>query len=578
MERLVEVISLKPGSFAHLNKIFLLVSFCLAVAVLFSTIFCVLVHHVSLPYWDEWDVIWEYISNQNSFHILWDQHNEHRIVFPKLFLLVDYLFFGYLGYFPIVLIFLLQATTIGALYIIVKEVHGQQPEVLFIWACMATALGFSAVQQENFTWAFQTAFVGAYTGGATAILFLYLYAKSHEEKLHWYLLSIASALFATYSLAGGLVVWPILVVLAYLLRLNRRILILSFVVSVFVWGTYFVGYHLPHHHANPIESLKHIQSIWRYLCTWLGNPVGIRGERVSMIVGMLGLILISLTTVTNIRSLYVQRRYAEMALLAFIFFILMGGIITALGRVNFGAAQALASRYTTPTLFFWIALFPYLVGILKLKATRINTACFAVYILILSLIAVVLVSNQFNFFRNIKNKATMFNAASLAIIMNVNDRQALGMLHPNINLVKSVSSYFQVHKLSMFAKSPQPILGKPLEAYFFKQNNKVCMGHVDSLEPLAEGNFRISGWAWNDSGKTELKRIVITDKSGTVIGLGVTDTRRPDVSIVIPSIPSKWTGFSGYVLGKDRSMDGIEVYGQLDERTNLCKIARSNFT
>ncbi len=70
------------------------IAFSIGVALLVaSTIAVVIRTYTPLPKWDHWAVIlWlkYYYAGQWHFSDLLRQHNEHRILFPRLFLLADW--------------------------------------------------------------------------------------------------------------------------------------------------------------------------------------------------------------------------------------------------------------------------------------------------------------------------------------------------------------------------------------------------------------------------------------------------------------------------------------------------------
>src|SRR5579859_5129673 len=73
-------------------------------------LYIVITTYSSLPYWDGWTQI-EVAANGRSPlspSWLWEQHNEHRLVIPKLFLAVDLLFFRARHAFLLTSIFVIQ--------------------------------------------------------------------------------------------------------------------------------------------------------------------------------------------------------------------------------------------------------------------------------------------------------------------------------------------------------------------------------------------------------------------------------------------------------------------------------------
>ena len=62
---------------------------------------------------------------------------------------------------------------------------------------------------------------------------------------------------AETSLASGLLIWPLLLLLSLILRMPARSKCLIACVGVLASGAYLWGFHSPGHTANPADSLRH---------------------------------------------------------------------------------------------------------------------------------------------------------------------------------------------------------------------------------------------------------------------------------------------------------------------------------
>ncbi len=74
------------------------------------TLYMVVVSYSSLPYWDGWTQVGIAAGGESPLSPawLWHQHNEHRLVIPKLFLAADLSCFRPARTFLLVSIFLIQ--------------------------------------------------------------------------------------------------------------------------------------------------------------------------------------------------------------------------------------------------------------------------------------------------------------------------------------------------------------------------------------------------------------------------------------------------------------------------------------
>src|SRR5579872_2099360 len=144
------------------------IAFAIGVLVLVaSTIAIVIRTYTPLPKWDQWaEVIWakNYYAGQWHVSDFWQQHNEHRILFPRLFLLIDWSLFKGTNVFLICSMLLLQA---GHAWIFIREVRDWKEfsrEIRLTVMALIVALFFSGANLDNFTWAFQVSFILVFYG------------------------------------------------------------------------------------------------------------------------------------------------------------------------------------------------------------------------------------------------------------------------------------------------------------------------------------------------------------------------------------------------------------------------------
>jgi hypothetical protein len=106
---------------------------------------------------------------------------------------------------------------------------------------------FSLGQLENFVWTWQVCFI---LDSFFASLSFVLFAKSIDAtgvlssarvKPLLFVYSLVAALLATLSAASGLFVWPVLIYLCLVLRLNWRNILATILSAVVVVGSYLVN-------------------------------------------------------------------------------------------------------------------------------------------------------------------------------------------------------------------------------------------------------------------------------------------------------------------------------------------------
>ncbi|MFZ0311328.1 MAG: hypothetical protein WAL85_01355 [Candidatus Korobacteraceae bacterium] len=242
-------------------------------------VYTILVSYSSLPWWDTWEYIAAIAKGQDPFSPawLWRQHNEHRLVIQKLFFAVDLEIFHARQVFLLASIAVIQLLHLG-LWAWSLRVLGEWRGAL--WRSGVGLLAFcifSPAPWLNYTMGFQVCYVLSPLFAKLSFVGLLLYgteAQRHpgnpgSSKFLW--LSILAAWCATYSLANGNLLWPLLVAAALFLRL-RLSAVLSFAITGAVsTSLYFYGYVRPPYHANPIASLAAPLRIMKYVAVYFGS-------------------------------------------------------------------------------------------------------------------------------------------------------------------------------------------------------------------------------------------------------------------------------------------------------------------
>ena len=121
----------------------------------------VVASYSSLPYWDGWDEVNIAALGVNPFSPawLWQQHNEHRLVIPKLFLAVDLRVFGSRQVFLLSSIFVIQLLHLILLSWSMRVLGGWRGALWRTGVGLAAFCLFCPAQWENLVWGFQVCFV-----------------------------------------------------------------------------------------------------------------------------------------------------------------------------------------------------------------------------------------------------------------------------------------------------------------------------------------------------------------------------------------------------------------------------------
>ena len=307
-----------------------------------AAVYMVIASYSSLPSTDGWEQIDVALRGVNPLSPawLWAQHNEHRMVIPKLFVAADLLLFRATQKFLL--------TSILATQFLLLMVLGWSMRVLGGWRgpVWRTGVGIAAfclfwpTQWENLIIGFSICFILLEFFATVSFVELMLYWKhSQRQPGKWHtrmylLLSVLSALAATYSLSNGNLLWPLLVVAALVLRLR-----LAAVLSFLLTGTastalYLHNYHRPPGHGNPVSSIHLPLEIFQYIATYFGSPWVRHDIRLATLIGIVGLAA-AFFVLFRFRSYLQASRSFPVMLVLIMVFCLGTAFITSLGPAEF---------------------------------------------------------------------------------------------------------------------------------------------------------------------------------------------------------------------------------------------------
>jgi hypothetical protein len=319
------------------------------------------------PFWDEW-------VNTNSEKVVQNllaPHNEHRIVVTRILNLIDLWFTHHTGVLKLVWILLFSLGHLLVLLALFKAAFpSSRLASQILLGSVGTALFFSGFQYENFTWGFQTQFVGVFFFASAACALVALaVSRVGPQRTFLAILAAFCALLCTGSMANGLLIWLILPPLAFLTKLGWRWALGYALCGAIVWPIYLVGLDHSMHQGLSASS----QSLSQFLM----NPMGVVTHSLSylggqlpnslltlhpfnaevkiIVVSAMGLLanLIFLVLTWQIFRQKTTLRPASLALIFSAAFIILSAALTAMGRIEFGVTQSLSPRYGAGPAALW---------------------------------------------------------------------------------------------------------------------------------------------------------------------------------------------------------------------------------
>jgi hypothetical protein len=289
---------------------------------------------------------------------LWRQHNEHRIFFPNLVLLISAYITHWNTMVETVIGFLFSLITATFIFLMIKE------SVIKRWLSLIAGLltaawFFSPVQWENWLWGWQVEWFMCIAGIVTATFLLLRYTdKGIKHKPLLLVLAILAAVIASFSLAGGLFVWLIGILILLLMKQPRRIQgiwLLLGILSIFLYYYHYVQ-PLGPNGATDTFFLHHPLAFIEFFLAYMGGAIGsVSGQlQAPIVVGsiflllLLPLLYLTWQQRTNIRKYLPWLMFCVVGIL--------GGLTTAVGRLVYGVSFALNSRYTAFSILYVIGL------------------------------------------------------------------------------------------------------------------------------------------------------------------------------------------------------------------------------
>ncbi|WNC89083.1 hypothetical protein RI103_15515 [Paraburkholderia sp. FT54] len=533
--------------------------FALGVITLGTTVFAVWQHFSPLPYGDSWDgAIGSYMrAAQDSWHVLFAQHNEHRLAFSRLIFFADIRYFGGRNVFSLVSNLVLAGALATAFFRITLHYRPTlSRQTRFGLAGAILVFAFSWMQKENFTWGFQNQWFAVYLFALLAFHSIDRVAEANgsderARRLGWLTAALVSAWFAAYSMSSGVLVLPALIVQALYVRLKPRELLAIVVVTVAVWVAYFIDWHTPGSSGNLIDGVReHPIAAVRYVLLYLGSPAfqirtGLGGAYVT------GILVLAALAANCFRLLRPGAdRPQGVALLVFALFIVGNALLTASGRLWFGLETALASRYTTASLMGWLALIIFA----ALNSRAPQQLKRAVFVAALATLAVA--SGQRFVARADRDETYARFVAGLALRAHVYDPEIIRPVYPFPDVLPTTARAAEAAQLSIFAPDQPDYLVPPNQL----NPSLPCDGSIDEISgTTTPGIYRATGWIYDPADGGAPQAVVVTDAAGATLGTGVTGRERDDVRKILGR-SARYSGWTAFFRAPANG--GIRVHGQ----------------
>jgi len=516
--------------------------------------FFVKTYGVNVVFWDQWEIVPlfdKFFTGHLSFADLFARHNEHRIFFPRVVMLLLGVITHYNNVAEMYFSWFLIVLASYVLFTAYIRTFGCTEGTLIKFIPVVWLL-FSLRQWENLLWGFQIQFY-------MVILFvlLALYLLETSKSLGWrFALSGVSGVIATFSLGNGLLIWPIgLVQILCTYRLQTKELRRLYLKMATVWSlagiflyiVYFIGYTKPSHH--PISSLG-------YLLACIGSPLAIE-LYTALGMGLLLLLLFICVGGLSIRNkLNVQP--STPFCLSLVLFALLSAALLVLTRSGLGVEQALSSRYTTIMALGIVGL--YLL-IMSLKVRHENVKTFFFGFLVSLVVLGVVTSGSHALVEDGKELRVARNAAAYYLsTYQLQSDEKLTRLYPDAQAVRERARILEKYKLNVFSEDRLELeaLGRTSSTtlfYIHTINGRLLSQQASPIviDAQREETVTISGWAVDQHAEKTAGGVFITINDRIDIP-AIYGLDRPDVADYFKNPHYRFSGFSASfataVLGK----------------------------
>jgi hypothetical protein len=554
----------------YLRYIYLLVLLPCLIYTVFYTARAIRLDYTVVPFWDTWRNV-QYVDQLLRFDLphFWVPHNEHRIVFPEMVYALDYIFFRGQQFLPIVCNILCQLVQLAVLWWLLQRMQDMPLAVRLALFAGCSLFMTTAMQVQGILGTFELQW---YLSEMAAVLsFLFLWRSAATGPWFNLAISIAAAVIVTYSTSNGMTVWPVLLVMAALLRLPKPRIACVALAGVFSIAMYFVGYSFMAHGRTAILLAHPLYAIW-FVCVFLGTPISYASTSLGGLAGLGGLMLIVFALLAAIR----ERRTGDPVLIVpagLCLYIACSAVMIAYGRMDpadpaFGAA--LPTRYVSVPLTYCANLV-VVVGWLMMWLPRYRPVALHLGAAALTLLLVVgVVRPQKAYERAFAAQQALGQETGIALVAGVQDPDVIRVIFPDPPFVVEHLPAIRQRRLSIFADGYQDWIGQPIGRVFVPGAPSLCAGSVDT-QSVVTGGYRLTGSAVDRATGLPPANIVLTNPAGAIIGFGQTRSggypRGSGDPIPQPPLDRDWVGFA-----RDDGTSGIIAHAIVQTGKTACAL------
>ena len=546
---MINLIPKKTKASNSLNKLIAFIFIVFFGFMLLSVIWGILINYSPVPYMDDWDaIILSYLRIQmGEYSALWGQHNEHRLIFSKLFFWLDMRLFNGKMIIPLSSNIILSMGLVYCYKLVIGKLFSSENQYYFriIITAFIGGIIFSWIQYENFSWGINMAFFAGFLFPFISFILL-AFSKIKNSTFLLYL-ALFFGIISLGVMSNGLLALPLFVIMAFILKSGKLHVFISLSIAILLAFLYFNNYHFPTYHSSVIESLFHNPlDYFIYFVSYLGSPAYyLSGNTCSYCAPIMGLLVFSISVYFILKIFKPSSSQNPILLVLIIFLLYLEGtaFITSGGRLEFGLGQSLSSRYTTTSILIWSTIM--ILSYYNFQNQRIHQK----WIIGLAiLLAIFFASFQIKVSTTPINNPKQRKIACLALEIGVRDEQNIKSIYPVVDHVIKIANKARKENLSYFGNkeisNAQNYLNKSIGNMF----SSVTVGKINHTNIVTtDTNFAfVSGWVEYKDQKKNPKSLFIINNENIIVGYAIIEN--PTVFSLQNWQSLSKLEFNGYIL------------------------------
>lgn len=400
--------------------------------------FLIYIYGVDVITGDEWAIVPvfdKFFKSKLSFYDIFEFHNEHRIPFPKIIMILNAHFFHYNSKYQMFISWFFMVLSFIILSKALKDLMREKFYVSHL--LIPSFLIFNMRQWENllYGWQFQIPMMVFFS-----IASIYLLGKSKGIDLNLFL-SIVSGIIATYTFANGIIVWFVGFIIILLNKGIKELYIWICVAFLTIFCYLYGSVSLVNNRVS--EYLSHdVVNVLIYFFTSLGSPLTTE-KYTAFIIGII-LVFFYFKVLIN----YKKHIFAS----SLITFSIASAFMITLSRSGFGWGTAIASRYVSFYILGPIGLYFFLLSRIYFEKDKYVLKMFFLFVLLFCFEVITSFSNYFKY--EIIYSKNKIEAAKIKNYKNLKDSE----LMPDISEI----IYLKDTNLKLYNKIKKDLENTPL--------------------------------------------------------------------------------------------------------------------